>query len=197
LNVITVGSRTRGEEKVKAFKYFMVLVLLLLCNLLHAQEKPYDYGNVWDNWSALHRYIYLSGFRDGMSEGWNDLERFFHKALQKDWSPYLEEHIGFYTKSISKNFPDLIKVRDVMTDLYAQPQNRYLEPRIVLLASVAKIKGASPELVEKLLVTAREKSSELYKMRGKSTITTEDVMRYIEGPSFSAMAYEEIYGEEE
>jgi len=66
-----------------------------------------------------------------------------------------------------------------------------------LLASVAKLKGASPSTLEKVLVTARKKADQLYTMRKKETVRTQDVMEYIKGPSFSSMIYEEIYGGKE
>jgi len=181
----------------KSFRYLIILVFFLLCSPVQAEEERYDYRKVWSNWTDLHRYIYLWGFKDGMSEGWNDLERFFHKTLQKDWSSYVEEHMAFYIRSISKNFPDILEVRDVMTNFYARPANRYLEPRIILLASVAKIRGSSSELIEELLATARKKSGQLRMMREKETISTEEVMKYIEGPSFSSVVYKEIYGEQD
>jgi hypothetical protein len=173
----------------------MIAISVLLSSPILAEEEPNDYGKIWSNWTAFNRYIYLWGFKDGMSEGWNDLERFFHKTLEKDWSPYLERHVAFYIKSVSKNFPDLIEVRDVMTELYADSSNRYLEPRIMILVSVARVRGTSPELVDKLLATAREKSSQLRRMRGKETTSREDVMTYFEGPLFPSMVYEGIYGE--
>jgi len=186
-----------GGEKMKS----IIGLITFLCFLLYApgqaEEERDDYGKVWNNWNAFYRYVYLWGFKDGMSEGWNDLERFFHRTLKKDWSPHMEKHMAYYRRSVSKNFPEIEEVRDVMTNLYANEVNAYLEPSIVFLASVAKIRGTPPEVIENLLATARKKSYQLHVMRKKKEITTEEVMRYIKGPSFSSMVYKEIYGEKE
>jgi hypothetical protein len=178
-------------------RYVMILLWIVVSSPLQGEEERHNHGRVWSNWTDLHRYIYLSGFKDGMGEGWTDLERFIHKTFQIDWTPYMDRYTDFYRYSLSKNFPDLAEVRDVMTDFYTDPSNAYLEPTTILLASVAKLRGASPGTLEKLLVTAREKADQLYTMRKKETVGTQDVMEYIKGPSFSSMIYEEIYGGKE
>lgn len=179
----------------KSAKCLIILLCLLLYSLVQAEEERYKYGEVWNNWTDFHRYVYLSGFKDGMDEGWTDLERFLHKTLQVDWKPHAHTYTAFYKTSISKNFPDIRVVRDVMTDFYADPSNTFLDFTTIFLASVAKVRGASTDTIEKLLATARKKSYQLHVMRKKETISPEEAGQYIKGPSFSSMAYEEIYGE--
>ena len=181
----------------KSARYLIIFLCLLLYGSVQAEEERYKYGEVWNTWTNFNRYVYLSGFKDGMDEGWVDLERFLNRTLQTDWRLYADRYTAFYKTSISKNFPDINVVRDVMTKFYADPSNTYLEFTTIFLASVAKTRGASGEAIDKLLTTARKKSYQLHMMRKKETISTEEAGQYIKGPSFSSMVYEEIYGKPE
>jgi hypothetical protein len=186
-----------GVEEMKPMRTMVVLLCLLLHSPLYGEEERYSYGKVWNNWTDIYRSVYLWGFKDGMTEGWNDLERFFHKTFQKDWTPYVDRYTAFYRYSLSQDFPDMKEVREVMTAFYADTSNTYLEPAVIFLVAVAKIRGASPDVIDRLLETARKKSRQLHMMRQKKKPGTEDIVEFIEGPSFSSMAYEEIYGEKE
>jgi hypothetical protein len=181
--------------KMKVLGYLLILLYLLPYGSVEAEEERYDYGRVWSNWTNFHRYVYLSGFKDGMDEGWNDLERFFHRTFQKDWPPYVAKYTEFYAHSLSKDFPDIEEVRDAMTNFYGDPSNTYLEFATIFLVSVVKIRGSSPEVIEKLLAIARKESYHLHIMRKKKGTSTEELMKYLQGPPFSPMAYQEIYGE--
>jgi hypothetical protein len=191
-----MGNKGRNRrEGMARIGWMVVLFCFLMAGVVGAEERE-DYGKFWNNWTDFDRYAYLSGFRDGMNTGWNELERFFHGTFDKDWKPYVEKHMAFYIKAVSKDFPAMSDVRTAMTEIYAVPSNQYLEFSTAFLVSVAKIRGASPESIEELLETARKKSDYQYRMKTKENGNGEDMDELLEAPNFSSMVYKEIYGQE-
>lgn len=154
------------------YRFLPIFLWLLLYGLipghLLAEEERSKYGQNWNSWNDSHRIVYLLGLKDGMKE--RGLEQYYvelalyrrglvtdtdarNKALLKD----------LYPKALTPNFPELKVLRDVMTKFYADPANTYLDFRTIFVVSVAKLRGASPELIEKILSTARKTSYGLYK----------------------------------
>ena len=154
----------------KSFWFLVILLCLLMYCEIYAQGKtekgPARDGEFWNSWTDDTRSFYLVGLRDGLLEGETESFRLTRILKEKGYITYNEgfkEQFVFLLKKgkfLSDNFPEIDVVRDVMTKFYADPTNTYLTLPSVFLISVAKIRGGSPWLIEKMLATARKDSYE-------------------------------------
>jgi hypothetical protein len=121
-------------------RYALALVIALLAL---AQEglssSQYDYADQWKSWSNAGRDAYLQGFVDGNSEAFI--------TAGKDWLPkeFFHSPQSKRVKAVaSKLFLifDAAAIRDVVTDLYADPANRYINFTRMVHIARDKLKGA-------------------------------------------------------
>ena len=153
----------------KSFRYLVIILCLLMYCEIYAQGKvekgPVKHGEFWNSWTEDIRGFYLLGLRDGIVEGRYESLRLSGILKKKGYITHnegLEEQFDFFLdKTLSENFPEIDVVGNVMTKFYADPSNTYLSFPSVFLISVAKIRGASPWLIEKMLATARKAAYEL------------------------------------
>jgi len=143
------------------------------------------------------RYVYLLGLKSGWSEG--DLESAYYwigmlesrgvVAIDKSETS-AKQILDLSEKKLTLNFPEVRVVREVMTKFYADPSNIYLDFPDIFLISVAKIRGSSPELIERMLATARKESYLLQKFA-----QTQDI-RYLQSDrdrdSLRGLFYKEV-----
>jgi len=125
-------------------------------------EEPYNYGKIWNSWSDYMRSIYTMGLKDGLQDQFsfsfiarlmmeenNVLDKYFKDSevikTEKTRNRTLWDFIMFDDKAI----------RNVMTDLYKDPANVYIEFSSMCLIAYHKLKG---EDIEPLLQEARKKA---------------------------------------
>ena len=183
----------------KSLGYVLIALCLLLCNAVQAEEERQKYGDLWNSLTDIERSAFLLGFREGMSEGWMEIETYLLDTIPTDWeSDFTSKYWAFCRKSIARNFPEIRVVRDVMTSLYADPSNIYLRFRTVFLTSVAKIRGTPPGVIERLLATARKQSYVVYMMTKNGKMSKDELRELNEMKKkktwFRSTVYREIYG---
>lgn len=148
----------------KALRFLLVLVCLFLYSPVYSPvqggKKRYNFGKEWNRWNDHERYVYLRGLRDGMDEGKEEWYWIGPKIedTEANAERYAERYEFYMRNSITQNFPNMEAVREIMTDFYADPSNTYLHFVYVLKISVAKLRGSSLDVIERLLATARKQS---------------------------------------
>lgn len=150
----------------KLYRFLPIFLCLLMYCEIYAQAKtekePLKYGQIWNSMTDDSRDWYLTGLGIGIAEGNGESLRIMRILKEKGYITYnegMKEQFVFLRKKgkcLSDNFPEIDVVRDVMTKFYADPTNTYLRHSSVFLVSVAKLRGASPELIEKMLANGRK-----------------------------------------
>ncbi|NIM97215.1 MAG: hypothetical protein GTO24_03730 [candidate division Zixibacteria bacterium] len=148
--------------KMKRFRYLIILLCLLLFSPVQAEEERTKWGEVWNSWTELQKYLYLWGYKDGMvkSESLHNaivLPLVSQKCPREVLSKYLEA-----APPIRDLFPDLDVLKDVMTEFYKDPANTYLEFDTILWVSHLKLNGESAESIERVLARERKRSYQLH-----------------------------------
>ena len=121
---------------------FASIIFLLGSPTNSGQKDLFNYGLEWKAWSDGSRSIYLDGFVDGQSNTYlavlNDLPQERREALRL-------ETFTFYDRD---------SIRDVMTNLYADPANTYITHNAIVYIARDKLSGKD---VEPILRIARLK----------------------------------------
>ena len=110
-----------------------------------AQDGPlFNYGRRWNAWSPSSRSIYLEGFKDGQSRTyfavWNDLPQARREPIR----------LATFT------LYDADALNDVMTSLYADPANTYVQSDDMVYIARDKLSGKD---IEPVLRSARALTS--------------------------------------
>ena len=124
----------------------------------------YDYGKVWGLWSDNARNAYIWGFKDGVVEAYSKASEHWTEpgALLKKPEP---EKIRVVRESVFLIFP-VEKIRDVMTQLYADAANCYIPFDGMVLLARGKLKG---EDIDKALVQARKTALDMHILAEKTS----------------------------
>jgi hypothetical protein len=104
-------------------------------------EQLFNYGKQWKSWPEISRLTYLMGFVNGQDSA--------YWALRGDVPPERREPLRLKTYT----FYDDDALRDVMTNLYAEPANTYI--RYSSMVYIARDKLAGND-IEPVLRRARE-----------------------------------------
>ncbi|HWP36684.1 MAG TPA: hypothetical protein VNL18_03930 [Gemmatimonadales bacterium] len=125
---------------------FLIAIIVAGCALaggadLNAQEELFNFGRQWNGWSSSFRSIYLDGFIDGQSST--------YFALEGDLPSERREALRQKTFT----FYGVDAIRDVMTDLYADPANAFIRYDAMVYIARAKLDGKD---VEPMLRYSRE-----------------------------------------
>ena len=140
------------------FRFCLLLILLALFVLsvatVTAQDEPglctpraerelVNFGQIWKSWTDSVRSIYLEGFVDGQSHT--------YLLLQGDVPAARREPLRLMTFT----FYGGAAIRDVMTSLYADPANTFVEFEDMVYIARDKLSGKD---IEPALRDARRSS---------------------------------------
>jgi hypothetical protein len=107
--------------------------------------EPLNSANQWGSWDSVGRALYILGFRDGMQRV------ITHSSLVVRLDPTdLNAFQTVAAQWILRH--DLRQIGDVMTNLYADPANAYIDLGAMVLIAHGKLDGKN---AEELLIEAR------------------------------------------
>jgi hypothetical protein len=116
------------------FVALITLAVVSATDMPAQNDGPFNYGRRWNAWSLLSRSIYLEGFRDGQSHA--------YFALVDDLPQARRESIRLATFT----FYDADALGSVMTSLYADPANTYIQHDDMVYIARDKLSGKDVEL---------------------------------------------------
>ncbi len=114
---------------------FLLIVLLapLASTVLCGQTGPLNHAKYWQGLSTTARQSYAEGIVDGVNRVWDAL-------LQQNWEFVSGEKGEALRKKV---FPMLAPepITEVMTDLYKDPANQFVQPAAMFYAARDKLLG--------------------------------------------------------
>jgi hypothetical protein len=113
---------------------FLALTLPACACITLPGFEPVDSGRLWKSWSAYERLVYLRGFHDGS----------FY-AIEHSAPPQA-------IKEIALRY-GFTQIRDVITSLYSDPANAYINLSAMVFIARDKLDGQN---AEQLLTKARQ-----------------------------------------
>jgi hypothetical protein len=144
------GFNIFGKEV--CMKHFSAAILLLvLISPLFAQDpnmEPVDQGAMWNSWTVAMRSAYIEGFLSGVNSVY---QRAFSYLSAKQRDEIRAATFVVYASDV---------LAKVVTDLYRDPANTYIEPGALVIVAREKLKGTD---IEPLLRAARK--NDVYYMR--------------------------------
>jgi len=111
------------------FLAVLILVAFSATDTTAQNSGPFNYGRRWNAWSPLDRSIYLEGFRDGQSHT--------YFAVADDLPPARREPLKIATFTMY----DTEALGNVMTSLYADPANTYVQADDMVYIARDKLSG--------------------------------------------------------
>ena len=136
-----------------SYKSLIMTLFILMSLSTAAVAAPYNYANLWMVWSATSREAYIDGVTDGIAEA------YFLTTVTKPESPKL---VKFREKLFVRDTRG--QIADVITDLYKDPANAYIQSLKMFFIARDKIEGKdiSMEIME-----ARKSAIENHKLNEK------------------------------
>jgi hypothetical protein len=139
-------------------KTLAIILLLAGIACIAGADEPYDYATRWKAWDVYTRTAYVAGVTEAISIA------FFTTAgnLTKEPSPQEKLRIMDILKFGSAI--ERKKIIEVMTDIYQDPANSYIETVKIFILAQDKIEGKD---ISKSLEDARRQAYELFKLEQK------------------------------
>jgi hypothetical protein len=139
----------------------VVLLLVGMANVSWA-DGPYDYASRWKSWDIPTRTAYVDGVAEGVEAA------FLTPRGNPAKKPPSEEELRIeeYKMDILKSgyALDRRKVVEVMTDIYQDPANSYINTVKVFVYAQDKIEGKD---ISKSLEDARRRAYDLHRLMQK------------------------------
>jgi len=115
------------------------------------EERPY-WARLWKSMSEKDREWYLLGFRDGFVQGGFDYSIYYDRYIKIP----AEDRKSYEGGSIGRPFPYPSELSDLVTEFYGDPANAYVDWKVLILISLAKLKGASDHAINRMLIAGRK-----------------------------------------
>lgn len=117
----------------------IIIILFLFINPQTVlASSPYNYANLWYSWNVVAREAYISGVADGIARSFFvtiitvSPEKFAKNPVSPEVKETTDKLFLRYTRD---------QLRGVMTDLYRDPANSYIDIIDMLLMARDKIEG--------------------------------------------------------
>ena len=136
----------------------IVIFFMLIFSKTALATEPYNYAELWRSWNIVAREAYISGVVDGIAEAFIvTLRNLASDKLGKSPTP------AGVKKTTEKLFVRYTKnqIRDVMTDLYKDPANGFINKVDMFFLARDKIEGKD---IGKGLIKARKKAMEIHQL---------------------------------
>jgi len=117
-----------------------------------AKQKDYDIDSVfWENLNEEEKAVYMNGFEIGIIYIWGDNIKYIH-------NPHVQEKLleKKYDKILWVYQDNIREIKDMITDIYEDPENKFLNINSLVNIITKSINGESIDL---LLVEERESMS--------------------------------------
>ncbi len=137
---------------------FLIMVFLTIPNIVLAEQAPPNLSKYWQSLTINERICFLNGHNDGSLKVFLEIYGMISQPLNKSESDNLEQL--FTEMYINYDAIDLTVLSNVISVLYNEPANSYIEIVDVVRISRYKIQGKS---VDNKLLKARKKVQEFYK----------------------------------
>ena len=138
----------------------MIAFMVILPAITVASERP-NHGQKWNSLTEPERLLYLKGFKEGLSAGYFNTKKEFNIRSPKqpgsgsgiDWEKGWNNYISVV-------FPtDEVALHDMLTRLYADPANNFIEWERMIYLARDKIRGID---VSNRLIETREMADEVF-----------------------------------
>ncbi len=136
---------------------FLIVFLLTIPNIVLA-EVPANQSKYWQSLTANERTYYLYGHQDGIYKNFFEMFDIISKPLDKSESYKLNQL--FTEMIIDYKVIDVTVLSNVISDLYNDPANSYIEVGDMTRIARDKIQGKS---VDNKLLEARRRIQHGYK----------------------------------
>lgn len=112
----------------------------LICSSAFGQSQPTRYGNIWLEFTQKEKYLYLSGYQEGIATFLGESIPQMAGCECREPKEAGLNRVQHTFRSVRVDF-DLETVAKVMTDIYKDPANVFIMfPQMVRLAA-DKLKG--------------------------------------------------------
>lgn len=135
------------------------VILLLVCMVsVVAAGEAFDYAARWKAWDASSRAAYVAGVTEAIPIAFFTTKGSLTKKLSPKEELQILDTLKFASPIEKK------KIIEVMTDIYQNPANSYIETAKIFIFAQDKIEGKD---ISKALEDAREQAYDLYKLEQK------------------------------
>ena len=135
-------------------KPLVIILLLLGVTSLARAGEPYDYAARWKAWDASSREAYVAGVSEAFPIAFfTTTGNLTKKPSEKEKALILS--ILKFGSAIERR-----KIIEVMTDIYQDPANSYIETTKIFIFAQDKIEGKD---ISKALENARHLAYDVYK----------------------------------
>lgn len=142
---------TSGKRLGIIFLGLLVLPPFIACPVQALEERPY-WARLWKSMSEKDREWYLLGFRDGFVQGGLDYSIYYDRYIKIPD----ENRRSYVGGSIGRPFPYPSELSDLVTEFYADSANAYVDWKVLILISLAKLKGAPDYAISRMLIAGRK-----------------------------------------
>jgi hypothetical protein len=136
---------------------FVIMIFLTVPNMVLAEQAPPDLSRYWQSLTIDERICFLNGHNDGSLKVFLEIYGMISQPLNKYESDNLEQL--FTEMYVNYDAIDVTVLSNVISELYNEPANSYIEIGDVVRISRDKIQGKS---VDNKLLKARERVQEYY-----------------------------------
>jgi len=134
---------------------FATILLLAVSVTAAFAEEGYDYSARWKAWDTYTRIVYIIGMEEGITMAYfMTIGNLSKKPSSKEQDNIL--HILKFDSSIKVD-----KIVEVMTDIYQNPANSYIDTVKVFMLAQDKIEGND---ISKRLEDERRKADDFNKL---------------------------------
>jgi hypothetical protein len=135
----------------------LIMIFLTVPNIVLAEQAPPDLSRYWQSLTIDERICFLNGHNDGSLKVFLEIYGMISPPLNKTESDNLEQL--FTEMYVNYDAIDVTVLSNVISELYNEPANSYIEIGDVVRISRDKIQGKS---VDNKLLKARKKVQEFY-----------------------------------
>lgn len=134
-----------------------ILLMFIFAKTAVASE-PYNYADLWRSWNMVAREAYISGVVDGIAEAF-----FVTMTIVAPAKFAKSPEPAEVKKATDKLFVRYTRdqIRDVITDLYKDPANGFINTVDMFFLARDKIEGKD---IAKGIMDARKKAMDIHKL---------------------------------
>ena len=134
-----------------SLKVSAILFLVLGFAKLVPAAEPYNWSVLWASWNNVTRQAYISGFEHGVAKG------FFEVVLALPETKCKNINLSKAMGELHFGHTETTQLPYVITDLYKDPANAFIETADMIFLAIDKIEGKD---ITNGLMQARAKAIE-------------------------------------
>lgn len=145
------------------WKNIIITIAIIFIPQFSYSNSPVDYNIIWQSWDNKAQLTYLLGLSDGIQRG----RTITLNSLTPNWlselsNPKIKQAVtqDFLLLSLYE-IDKVIKIRDIITNLYQDPANSYIPPLEMAFIAQDKLQGRD---IQARLREERKKAIEMQDM---------------------------------